>query len=191
MFPPGALISMFNASIFALVLQCGTTVAAAIIIVFTPRIGLGCRSLGYIIYGGTSILILFLTITSTLFARISETRFGPPTTFSIKGFTAFIAITLRRISLVLAFLNATGLIILSCSQVSGILENCYCNASVLGHGVDSYFIISYEGWDSTSKRASTMRTARVVATVLAGATMAIYMFFLWLMSALPAEIDYL
>ena len=191
MFPPGALISMFNASIFALVLQCGTTVAAAIIIVFTPRIGLGCRSLGYIIYGGTSILILFLTIISTLFARISETRFGPSTTFSIKGFTAFTAITLRRISLILAFLNATGLIILSCSQVSGILENCYCNASVLGHGVDSYFIISYEGWDSTSKRASTMRTARIVATVLAGATMAIYMFFLWLMSALPAEIDYL
>ena len=182
---------MFNASIFALILQCGTTVAAAIIIVFTPRIGLGCRSLGYIIYGGTSILILFLTIISTLFARISETRFGPSTTFSIKGFTAFTAITLRRISLILAFLNATGLIILSCSQVSGILENCYCNASVLGHGVDSYFIISYEGWDSTSKRASTMRTARVVATVLAGATMAIYMFFLWLMSALPAEIDYL
>jgi hypothetical protein len=189
-FPPGALMSMFNASIFALVLQCGTTVAAAIIIVFTPRIGLGCRSLGYIIYGGTSILILFLTIISTLFARISETRFGPSITFSVKGSTAFIAIALRRISLILAFLNATGLIILSCLQVSGILENCYCNASVLGHGVDSYFIISYEGWDCTSKRASMMRTARIVATVLAAATMAIYMFFLWLMSALPAEIDY-
>jgi hypothetical protein len=190
-FPPGALISMFNTSIFALVLQCGTTAAATILMVLTPMIGLRCHSLGYIIYGGIAILILFFTIISSLFARISETRFGPSTTFSIKGSTAFIAITLRRITLLLAFLNATWLIVLSCIQVSGFLENCYCNASVLGRGADSYVIISYERWDSTSKVASAMRTARIVATVLAAVTMAIYMFSLWLMSALPAEIDYL
>jgi hypothetical protein len=187
-FPPGALISMFNASIFALVLQCGTTAAAAIIVTLNPRAGLGCRSLGYIIYAGTSILILFLTITSTLFARISDTRIGPSTRFSIKGSTAFITITLRRISLILAFLNATVLIVLSFFQISRFLNNCYCIAGVLGHGVDSYIILSYEGLVST-RRVSVMRTVRIAATILAGATMAIYMFFLWLMSALPAEVD--
>ena len=176
---------MFNASIFALVLQCGTTAAAAIIIVFTPTVGLGCRSLGYITYGGTALLILFLTIISTLFARISETRVGRPTVFSIKGFTAFIAIALRRIALLLAFINATGLIVLSCFQFSNFLDNCYCNASVIGRGTSSYVIISYAGW------ISTMRTARIAATALAAGSMAIFMIFLWLMSALPAEIDYL
>jgi hypothetical protein len=176
---------MFNASIFAIILQCGTTAAAAIMIVFTPTIGLGCRSLGYIIYGGTAIIILFLTIISTLFARISDTRIGPSTVFTIKVFTAFIAVALRRICLVLAFLNATGLLVISCFQFSLFLDNCYCNASVLGRGVDSYIIVSYEAW------VSTMRTARIVGTVLAAATMSIYMIFLWLMSALPAEIDHL
>ena len=105
--------------------------------------------------------------------------------FSIKGLTAFVAIALRRISLLLAFVNATGLIILSCFQFSHFLDNCYCNASVIGRGTDSYIIISYVGW------ISTMRTARIAATVLAAASMAIFMIFLWLMSALPSDIDYL
>jgi riboflavin transporter FmnP len=89
------------------------------------------------------------------------------------------------------FLNATGLIVLSCFQVSRFLENCYCDASVVGHGVDSYIIISFEGGAPTRSRDSTMRTSRIVATILAATTMAIYMIFLRLMSALPAEIDYL
>jgi len=184
-FPPGALASMFNATIAALVLQCGTTAAAAIIIVFTPTVGLGCRSMGYIIYGGLSCVILFLTIISTLFGRISETRPGKTTVFSIKGLTAFISIALRRICLLLAFTNATGLIILSCFQFSNFLDNCYCNASVIGRGINSYIIISYVDW------ITTMRTARIAATCLAAGSMSIFMVFLWLMSALPANIDHL
>jgi len=70
-FPPGALASMFNAAVMALILQCGTAVAATIIVVFTPTVGLGCCSLGYIIYGRTAIVTMFLNITSTNFARIS------------------------------------------------------------------------------------------------------------------------
>ena len=165
-FPPGALTSMFNASIFALVLQCGTTVAATIIGSLNPWAGLGCRPLGSIIYGGTAILIMLLTIISPLFARISETRVGPSTTFSIKGSTAFIAITLRRISLILAFLNATGLIVFSLLRISRFMNTCYCGARVLGHRMTA-------------------------ATILAGVAAAVYMFFLWLMSALPTEVDFL
>ena len=182
-FPPGVFTSMFLASIFALVLQCGTTAAAAIIVIFTPTIGVGCRSLGYIIYGAIALAILFLTIVSTICAHISETRIGPFTI--IKNFTAFIAVALRRISLYLVFINAVGLIVLSCFQFSHFFDNCYCNASVIGRGMDSYIIISYEGW------ASTMRTARIVATVLAAVSMAIYMISLWIMNALSMEIGYL
>jgi len=175
---------MFNASVFALILQCGITAAAAIIIVFTPTVGLGCRSLGYIVYGGIAIVIFFLTITSTIFARISETRHEKSTI--VKNFTAFIAIALRRISLLLAFMNATGLIVLSCFQFSHFLDNCYCNASVLGRGTaNSYVLTTYEGL------VSTMKTARISATALSAMSMATYMIFLWLMSSLPADIDHL
>jgi len=173
---------MFKASVFALILQCGITAAAAIIVVFTPTIGLGCRSLAYVIYGGIAILILFLTIISTISARISETRVGESTAFSIKALTRSIAIILRRSCFLLAFVNATGLIVLSSLQFSSFLDNCYCNGSVTGHGKDSYIIISFEGW------VPTMRTSRILATVLAAISMSIYMFFLWLVSALPKEI---
>ena len=36
-----------------------------------------------------------------------------------------------------------------------------------------------------------MRAALIAATILVAASMSISMIFLWLMSALPAEIDYL
>ena len=177
-------MSMFNASIFALVLQCGTTAAAVTVVAFTPTIGLGCRSLGYTLYGGVSILILILTVISTISARISETRVKRSTTFSIKGLTASIAIALRRLSLFLAFLNTVWLIVLSSFQFSHTLNNCYCNAAVTGNGTDSYIIISFEGW------ISTIRAGRVSATILAAASMAIYMTFIWLMSALPTGFDH-
>jgi len=175
---------MFGATILALILQCGTTVSATVIIVYTPTVGIGCRSLGYTIYGGIALLILFLTITSTIFARISETRRGS-SAFSIKTVTAFIATALRKISLSLAFVNATGLIVLSCFQFSHFLDNCYCNSSVLGRGTDSYMIVSYEGW------ITTMRTTRIVGTVLSATSMAVYMIFISSLSSFPSGVNHL
>jgi len=175
---------MFGAAILALILQCGTTVSATIIIVYTPTVGLGCRSLGYTIYGGISLLILLLTTASTIFARISETRRGS-SRFTIKSVTAFTAIALRKICLSLAVINATGLIVLSCFQFSHFLDNCYCNSSVTGRGTESYMIVSYEGW------ITTMRTARIVGTVLSAASMAVYMIFIAAMSSFPSGIEHL
>ena len=126
---------------------------------------------------------MFLTIISTICARISETRVGPSATSSVKSLTAFTAIALRRLSLLLALINATGLIVLSCFQVSNFLDSCYCWASVIGRGMDSYILISFEEW------VSTMRTSRIAATILAAASMAIYMFSLWLLNSPPVEID--
>ena len=184
MFPPGALMSVLKASILALVLQCGTTVAAVIIVVLTPTIGLGCRSLGYIVYGGIFLLILFLTIISTISARISEIRPKQPTgTFSVKGVTASTAIVLRRLSLFFAVANAVWLIVLSSFQFSHFFDNCYCNASVIGRGTSSHVIISFEGW------ISTMKAARISATVIAATSIIVYMSFLRLMRPSSTEID--
>ena len=172
---------MFKALIPALILQCGTTVAAIIIIVFTPTTGLGCRSLGYTLYGATAILILFLAIISTILVRVSETRDDKRSPI-VKSFTAYTAITLRRVARSLAFINATGLVVISCLQFSHLIDNCYCNASVIGRGTGSYILVSLEGW------ISTMRTSRVVGTVLSAASMAIYMIFLRVFNSLPSEI---
>jgi len=150
------------------------------IIVFTPRVGLGCRSLGYIIYALISVLVMSFTIISKILARFSETRRKP--TF-VKGFTAFVAGLLNYTCISLAFINSTGLIVISCSQFSHFLDNCYCNASVIGHGVDSYVIIAYEG------STNTMRDSRIAAVALSTVSMLVYMVFLRLVSALPNRVD--
>ena len=151
-----------------------------VIIVFTPTIGLGCRSLGYIIYGANAVVIMFLTIASTVFTRIAETRGERSAT--VKDLTALTAIALRKISFLFALLNATGLMVLSSFHFSNFLDNCYCNASVTNRGTGSYIIIFFLDW------ISTMRIARIVGTALAAVSMSIYMLFIWFVSALPAEI---
>jgi len=200
-FPRGALTSMFHASIFGLVLQCGTTTAATIIITFTPTVGLGCRSMGYIIYGVTAIVIMFLAIASTIFAWVADAREkynaeklknaenltnaekptdteGPT---NAKDSTASIAIALRRISFLLALTNGSGMILLSCLQFTNLLDNCYCNASVIGRGTDSYVTIVYNPSVTTSPR--------VLGIILSGAAMITYMMFLWVTSTIPNDID--
>ena len=172
---------MLNAAVMALILQCGTTAAATITMVFTPTIGLGCRSLGYTIYGGTAIVIMFLIIISTIFARISETREESSTI--VKDFTAFIAIALRRITFLLALINGVGLIVMSCFQFSHFLDNCYCNGSVISRGTGSHVIVF------TTSSITTMRNSRIVGAVLSGAVVVVYMIFIWLMSAFPVDIN--
>ena len=171
---------MFKASVLALILQCGTTIAAAIVAIYSPTVGLGCRSLSYLLYGGIAIIIMFLTIISTISARISETRDERSAT--VKEFTASIAIALCRISFILAFTNATGLLLLSCLQFARIFDNCYCDSSATGLGADAYIIFSYQGW------IPFVRNYRIVAVILAATSVIIYMAGLWFVNALPAKI---
>ena len=125
-------------------------------------------------------MILVFAIISTILARIAEIRSGES---FVRGFTAFIAISLRRINRILALINMVGLLLISCLQFSNALDNCYCNGSVLGRGTSSHIIIYYDGW------IDTMKTSRIIATALAGTSMLIYMLFLWLMSASPVELN--
>ena len=100
----------------------------------------------------------------------------------VKTLTAVIAIAIRTTSRSLTFINATGLIVISCLQFSHLVDNCYCNTSVIGSGTGSYILASLEGW------IFTMRTSRITGTVLSAASMAIYMVFLWVFNSLPSEI---
>ena len=170
---------MFNAAGMALILQCGITAAAVVIFVFTLPLGLECRSLGYIAYGGISIIIMFLNIISTVLARISETREGRLTV--VKGSAAFIAIALRRFSFVIALLNGTGLIILSCLQFANVLDNCFCYAKIIGAGPLTVF--------SSQSSATIMKISRIAAILLSAVVMSIYMGFLRLMTLLPDDIS--
>jgi hypothetical protein len=172
---------MFGASVLGLFLQCGITTAAAIVMIFSPTIGVGCRSLGYIIHGANALIIMYLTIASTILTRISETRRERSPT--VKDFAARFAIFLRRFCFGLALFNAVALVALSTFHFSNVLNSCYCNGTVISRGQGSYVTIFYFDW------IPTMRTARIVGLVLAGATMIIYMFSLRLLTTLSSGID--
>ena len=178
-FPPTALWTMFKSAIFALLLQVGITGAALVVIIFTPTVGLGCRSLGYIVYAGVSIVIMFLSITSTILARFSEMCVDESS--RVKGITACFAITLRWICYLLALANSVGLVALSCLQFSNALASCYCNSSVLGNGTDTYIIIDLRGW------VTTMRSFRAVGIVIAAGSISVFMISLGLISSPPKE----
>ena len=158
---------MFGASISGLVLQSGITGAATVIMIFTPTVGVGCRSLWYILHGTSSLIIMYLTIASTILARISETRRENSAT--VRDYAARFSISLRRFCFSLALFNAVGLVVMSASHFTNVLGSCYCNGSVISRGKDSYVIMFYFDW------IPTMMTGRIVGTTLAGATMAIYM----------------
>ena len=176
-FPTGAFRTMLKAAAFALLLQIGVTSAAVIIIVFTPTFGLGCRSLGYIIYGVVSIIIMSLSMISTILSRISETRQGNSP--FIRKITAFSTIALRWTCYLLALINSAGLITLSGFQFSNFLANCYCNSSVIGNGKDTYIIIVLHDW------IPAMRKYRAAGVAIAASSMFIFMVALRLISSPP------
>ena len=166
---------MAYAAFLALLLQFGTTGAATIIIIYTPTVGLGCRSLGYIFYGGVAIIIMFLTIFSTILARISETR-GDKSPL-VKRVTAFFAVFIRYTCRALAILNAVGIIALCCLQFSNLLDNCYCNSRVLGKGTNAYITIT------DTKLIPRMDDVRAYGVVTALASISLFIICLQLISS--------
>ena len=157
---------MTYAAILGLLLQFGTTGAAVIIIVYTPRTGLGCRSLGYLIYGWIAITIMFLTIFSTILARFSEIRKN-------ESFTKILAIAIRYICMALAVINSVGLTVMCCLQFSNVLDTCYCNASVLGNGTNTYIVVIL------TELIGMMRYARIYGVGTAVGSISAFIISLW------------
>ncbi|EGN91773.1 hypothetical protein SERLA73DRAFT_164376 [Serpula lacrymans var. lacrymans S7.3] len=77
---PGIFTRMCISSLMPLLLQWGTIAAALAGIIYTPPTGLGCRSLGYLLYGVVSTLVWLLLVVSGVFAHYASHR--PKTTSS-------------------------------------------------------------------------------------------------------------
>ncbi|KAF8436496.1 hypothetical protein L210DRAFT_3762207 [Boletus edulis BED1] len=66
LWPRGVVFNMIVASLMSLQLQWGTTIAAILAAWFTPTIGLGCRSMAYLIYGLLSTTVWVLLLLSSV-----------------------------------------------------------------------------------------------------------------------------
>ncbi|KAG2143407.1 uncharacterized protein EDB93DRAFT_586519 [Suillus bovinus] len=135
----GIFFRMFVASLLPLALQWATTGAAVLVVYFTPTNGLGCRSLGYIIYGALATIVWAMLVASSIISHYTHSYSGR------SSWSPFFSITMRLAKVLsnllrwsgkfLAIINAVWLITASMLQFMGVYNNCYCNSSALGRGV--------------------------------------------------------
>lgn len=141
----GIFFRMFVASLLPMALQWATTGAAVLVVYFTPTVGLGCRSLGYIIYGVLATIVWAMLVTSSIISHY---------TYSYSGRTSwspFFSITMRLANVLsklltwggkfLAIVNAIWAVTASMLQFADVYNNCYCNSSVLGKGAQHAYDI--------------------------------------------------
>ncbi|KAK7457052.1 hypothetical protein VKT23_010355 [Stygiomarasmius scandens] len=186
----GVWSRIFVASLMALFLQWGTTGAALLIVLMTPTRGLGCRSTAYLIYASLSTLVWGLLVLSSILSRYSTFTVIDP----IKGEPRYnlrsriagdMSIALRRLGKVLAGINAVGIVVTNMFQFSSVFDECYCDGSVIGLGMENaYVVISLQSGDTTS-----MRTAWLGGVFLALGSAALFVGVLNLLinPSLPDE----
>ncbi|KDR79635.1 hypothetical protein GALMADRAFT_137429 [Galerina marginata CBS 339.88] len=176
-----ALSRMLIASGVALTLQWGTTGAAAMIVWFTPTIGLGCRSATYILYGVLSTVVWFMLVTSSILTHYSTNcpaqLFGGDFVLALRARVArLLAIFLRRSGKVIATINAVWIVATGMIQFSSFYDRCYCNSSVFGLGIRAYDVITLLPSDIAG-----MRAAWIGGFVLAGGATLLFAGFVTLL----------
>ncbi|KAG9309680.1 hypothetical protein JVU11DRAFT_10352 [Chiua virens] len=85
LWPPGIFYNIVVASLMALQLQWGTTCAALLMVWFTPTVGLGCRSVAYLIYGGLSTLVWILLVLSSILGYYAHHLLNSPTVSDVEA----------------------------------------------------------------------------------------------------------
>jgi len=177
--PSGMWKRIFIASVVALGLQWGAAVSAAIVVVFTPTTGLGCRSGSYILYGIVSTMIWLALLLSSYLAHYAKTRHDagvvPGSGFNSVNLAKILATFLRRLSISVAGCNAIYVTLVCVFQFSNFYSTCYCNSSVLGRGSQHAYNIIAAGYDYDRTQA-----AWIGGAALAGGCIFLFLFFLHL-----------
>ena len=178
--PSGMWKRIFVASAFALGLQWATTSSAAIVVLFTPTTGLGCRSGSYFLYGIISTAVWFMLLLSSYFAHYAKVRHdrgdAPRAGFGSINFAEGLATFLRRLAMFAAVGNTIWIILTGVFQFSNFFSTCYCNSSVLGRGAQYAYNIIAPGYNY-----SQMKAAWIGGVVLAGGYVLLFLFSLNLM----------
>lgn len=179
----GMFSRMFVASLLPLALQWATTGAAVLVVYFTPTVGLGCRSLGYLIYGALATIIWAMLVMSSILSHYASSYSDRPRSpFSSVAVRLVKAVSnlLRWGGKLVAIVNAIWIIAAGMLQFTSVYDNCYCNSSVLGRGAQyAYDIIVFDSLDLSQTKA-----AWFGALALAGSTSLGFIFYMSLLTDL-------
>ncbi|KAG1727271.1 uncharacterized protein EDB91DRAFT_893744 [Suillus paluster] len=157
---PGVFTRMAIASCASLTLQWGTVGAAFMVGWFTPTTQIGCRALGYLLYGAISTLIWFMLLLSSILAHYSTTCSHRPSLSSRVALA--MSHCLRWVGKLFAIINFI-LVVLACTfQYSSFYDRCFCNSSVFSRGSGAYAVII-----ETTAQAAQAKAAWIGALVMA------------------------
>ncbi|KAG2151540.1 hypothetical protein DEU56DRAFT_778456 [Suillus clintonianus] len=160
---PGVFTRMAIASCASLGLQWGTVGAAFLVGWFTPTTKMGCRSIGYLLYGAISTLIWMMLLVSSILAHYSTADpLRARGVLSARSAALKLSHLLRWTGKLLAIINFFLAIMACVFQYSSFYDRCYCNSSVFSRHGAAYAVII-----ETAAQAAQAKTAWVVALVLA------------------------
>ncbi|KAG1895750.1 uncharacterized protein F5891DRAFT_1193754 [Suillus fuscotomentosus] len=179
----GMFFRMFVASLLPLALQWATTGSAVIVVYLTPTVGLGCRSLGYLIYGALATVVWAMLVMSSILSHYAFSYSDRPRSYfssTTLGLVKLASNLLRWGGKLVAIVNAIWIIAAGMLQFTDIYDNCYCNSSVLGRGAQyAYDIVLFDGVNLDQTRA-----AWFGALALAGSTSLGFIFYMSLLTDL-------
>ncbi|KAJ7596010.1 hypothetical protein C8J56DRAFT_1022428 [Mycena floridula] len=119
-----------------------TSVGSAVFAAWmTPAVGLGCHSGSFIVYGALSTFAFFMILVGEVLQQ-----FYHPTTSHLRVHKSmgFFALVCRRIGKITAWSNAIIFIVVDILAFANVLDNCYCDSSVMGLGSDhGYNLLIY------------------------------------------------
>lgn len=133
---------MITASAIGLALQWATTGSAVMILWFTPKTGLGCRSGAYLIYAIASTIIWGMMVTSSVITYYAVDRdslmYNPNTARTSQRIACSCAVILNRVAKVLAAFNSIWIIAACVFQFTNVFNTCWCNSSQYGFREESF-----------------------------------------------------
>lgn len=192
------------ASFVAIFVQWGTTGPAVVIAYYTPTKGVGCRTGGYLLYGGLATLVWLLLQASMMLSHAAllryqrEHRQAPSMDFrrpSIaspalptsepQGYertTAHtvicgLAVSTRLLGKTIAIGNTIWLVLAALLQYTGVYDRCYCRGNQTGLGLDKGWLVLFKSEDDLGNYATSPWAGGVAMSVLVCSIS--YVFF-WL-----------
>ncbi|KAG0696829.1 hypothetical protein DFH29DRAFT_181933 [Suillus ampliporus] len=176
----GMFFRMFVASLFPLALQWATTGSAALVVYLTPTVGLGCRSLAYLIYGALATIVWAMLVMSSILSHYASSYSDRRMSSIMMRLAKGLSNLLRWGGKFLAIVNAIGIIATGMLQFTSIYDNCYCNSSALGIGVnDAYYIVMTGSLDLGQTKAAWFGALALSCSVSLG-----FIFFMSLLTDL-------
>ncbi|OJA16890.1 hypothetical protein AZE42_08508 [Rhizopogon vesiculosus] len=189
----GIFYRMFEASMFPLALQWATTGAAVLVVWYTPTVGLGCRSLVYLLYGAMSTIVWMMLVSSSIlshYASYPDRRYTshpdrryasyPDRHFPAARLAKVLANVLRWGGKTLAIVNAFCIIASGMLQFTGVYDNCYCNSSALGLGADYAYAVIFPSDSQVHQTTAAWVGALVLGCVTSGG----FIFYMYLLTDL-------